>query len=43
MATLAATAPRAVKTASPGIWLPAYSLWVREIVRFIGRRRGWRA
>jgi ABC-2 type transport system permease protein len=34
MATLAATAPRAVKTASPGIWLPAYSLWVREIVRF---------
>jgi ABC-2 type transport system permease protein len=34
MATIAATAPRAVRTASPGIWLPAYSLWRREIVRF---------
>jgi ABC-2 type transport system permease protein len=34
MATIAATAPRGVKTASPGIWLPAYSLWLREIVRF---------
>src|ERR1700678_3020963 len=34
MATLATTSPRTVKTASPGIWLPAHSLWVREIVRF---------
>src|SRR5271168_1350814 len=34
MATLAATAPRAGKTVSPGIWLPAYSLWLRELVRF---------
>ena len=34
MATIAATAPRAGKTVSPGIWLPAYSLWLREIVRF---------
>ena len=34
MATLAATAPRATRTASPGIWLPAYTLWQREIVRF---------
>ena len=34
MATLAATAPRARQAVSPGIWLPAYSLWQREIVRF---------
>jgi ABC-2 type transport system permease protein len=34
MATLAATAPRRVRTESSGIWLPAYSLWLREIVRF---------
>ncbi|HTZ59750.1 MAG TPA: ABC transporter permease [Acidobacteriaceae bacterium] len=34
MATLAATAPRTRQTASPGIWMPAYTLWVREIVRF---------
>ena len=34
MATIAATAPRARQTVSPGIWLPAYSLWLREIVRF---------
>src|SRR5271154_614250 len=34
MATIAATAPRGVRTASPGIWLAAYSLWLREIVRF---------
>src|ERR1700678_3471376 len=34
MATLATTSPRTVKTASPGIWLPAHSLWQREIVRF---------
>ena len=34
MATLAATAPRTRQAVSPGIWLPAYSLWQREIVRF---------
>src|ERR1700722_16919736 len=34
MATLAATAPRTRQTVSPGIWLPAYSLWLRELVRF---------
>jgi ABC-2 type transport system permease protein len=34
MATIAASAPRVRRTVSPGIWLPAYSLWVREIVRF---------
>ena len=34
MATIAASAPRTRQTVSPGIWLPAYSLWVREIVRF---------
>jgi ABC-2 type transport system permease protein len=34
MATLAATAPRTRQVASPGIWMPAYTLWVREIVRF---------
>jgi ABC-2 type transport system permease protein len=34
MASLAVTAPSTRQTASPGIWLPAYSLWQREIVRF---------
>ena len=34
MATIAATAPRTRQAVSPGIWLPAYSLWQREIVRF---------
>jgi ABC-2 type transport system permease protein len=34
MATLTATAPRTRPAAAPGIWLPAYTLWVREIVRF---------
>ena len=34
MATLAATRPRARQAVSPGIWLPAFSLWLREIVRF---------
>jgi ABC-2 type transport system permease protein len=36
MATLTATAPHArpAAAAAPGIWLPAYTLWVREIVRF---------
>jgi ABC-2 type transport system permease protein len=34
MATMTATAPRVTHTAKPGIWLPAISLWQREIVRF---------
>jgi ABC-2 type transport system permease protein len=34
MASVAATAPRTRQAVSPGIWLPAYSLWQREIVRF---------
>ena len=34
MATLAATAPGVRKSLAPGIWLPAYSLWLRELVRF---------
>jgi ABC-2 type transport system permease protein len=34
MATLAATSPHTAKAASPGIWLPAYTLWQRELVRF---------
>ncbi len=37
MATLTATpvsAPRITHAAKPGIWLPAISLWQREIVRF---------
>src|SRR5271170_128935 len=34
MATLAATAPRVSAVSKPGIWLPACSLWQREIVRF---------
>src|ERR1700743_3878603 len=37
MATLTATPvspPRLTQAAKPGIWLPAYSLWVRELVRF---------
>jgi ABC-2 type transport system permease protein len=34
MATLAASGLETRQTASPGIWMPAYTLWVREIVRF---------
>jgi ABC-2 type transport system permease protein len=34
MASVAVAAPRVRQTASPGIWLPAYTLWQREIVRF---------
>src|SRR5271163_4394199 len=34
MATLTATAPRISAISKPGIWLPACSLWQREIVRF---------
>jgi ABC-2 type transport system permease protein len=34
MATLTAVSPRIAPVSIPGIWLPAYSLWQREIVRF---------
>ncbi len=34
MATIATAAPRAVRKAAPGIWMPAYTLWERELVRF---------
>jgi ABC-2 type transport system permease protein len=34
MATLTAVSPRISTVSRPGIWLPAYSLWQREIVRF---------
>src|SRR6201992_801583 len=34
MATVPVTAPSTRQTVSPGIWLPAYSLWQRDIVRF---------
>jgi ABC-2 type transport system permease protein len=34
MATMTATSPRAINVSSPGILVPAYSLWLREIVRF---------
>jgi ABC-2 type transport system permease protein len=34
MATLAATASRVSPVSKPGVWLPACSLWQREIVRF---------
>jgi ABC-2 type transport system permease protein len=34
MATLTATAPRVARVSAPGIWIPSYSLWLREIVRF---------
>lgn len=34
MATMTATTPRVTRVAAPGVWTPAYSLWLREIVRF---------
>jgi ABC-2 type transport system permease protein len=34
MATLAQTAPRVNNLPQPGILIPSYSLWLREIVRF---------
>ena len=34
MATIAASRPRTANVASPGILIPAYTLWLREIVRF---------
>src|SRR5271163_5155522 len=34
MTATPATAPRLTHAAKPGIWLPAISLWQREIVRF---------
>ena len=39
MATIATTAPQhAIRTAKPGILIPACSLWQREIVRFYRQR-----
>jgi ABC-2 type transport system permease protein len=44
MATLATTAPQrtqhqhAIRTARPGLFIPSYSLWQREIVRFYRQR-----
>ena len=40
MATIATTAPHhhAIRTARPGLWIPSYSLWQREIVRFYRQR-----
>lgn len=38
MATIAASAPHATRPAAPGILVPAYSLWLREIVRFYRQR-----
>lgn len=34
MASLSTSAPRISAAPSPGVWLPAWSLWLREIVRF---------
>jgi len=34
MATIAATAPRTATRSRPNLWTPAYSLFLREIVRF---------
>jgi ABC-2 type transport system permease protein len=34
MATMTTAAPRTINISSPGILVPAYSLWLREIVRF---------
>ena len=43
MATIATTAPHvttqhAIRTAKPGLCIPSYSLWQREIVRFYRQR-----
>ncbi len=38
MATMTTTMEQPRHTASPGIWIPAYSLWLREIVRFYRQR-----
>ena len=38
MATIAQPASRPVVISSPGILLPSYSLWLREIVRFFRQR-----
>ncbi len=34
MATMTQAAPRVQRVPQPGLWTPAYSLWLREIVRF---------
>ena len=38
MASITAALPHPAKPAAPGIWLPAYSLWQRELVRFYRQR-----
>ena len=38
MATMTTTLEEPRHTASPGLWTPAYSLWLREIVRFYRQR-----
>lgn len=38
MATMTTTLEQPRNTAAPGIWTPAYSLWLREIVRFYRQR-----
>lgn len=36
--TTTSTLPQAHETSKPGIWIPAYTLWLREIVRFYRQR-----
>jgi ABC-2 type transport system permease protein len=38
MATMTTTLEQPRRTSAPGIWTPAYSLWLREIVRFYRQR-----
>ncbi|MGC8548645.1 MAG: ABC transporter permease [Acidobacteriaceae bacterium] len=38
MATMTTTFEQKRHTSAPGIWTPAYSLWLREIVRFYRQR-----
>ena len=38
MATVAQTVPSPAKSSTPGILLPSYSLWLREIVRFFRQK-----
>jgi ABC-2 type transport system permease protein len=38
MATMTTTIEQKRHTSAPGIWTPAYSLWLREIVRFYRQR-----
>jgi ABC-2 type transport system permease protein len=38
MATMTTTLEEQRHTSTPGLWIPAYSLWLREIVRFYRQR-----